>query len=468
MPRVFVSYSRDSPEHAARVLALAQQLRDDGVDAIIDTFVTGPKQGWTRWVVEELAAAEFVLIVVSAGYRNKTEHQAPRSVRRGVEWESHLSVQEIYDADARTQKKIIPVLLEGIGHDALPTVLRAWTWYQMPEGYDDLLRRLYDKPKVLPAPLGSLRQLAALRTLEKETDRSQIQSAAELLELRATIYRMASRRGLPHPDADLVAQDAMLASFNKGLKGEEFARYAIGITRNLIAGFHRRRYNDPAVIPPNEAADEADFSFREIQWLGQKLPGIIDSLEEDDRTILKICLDWFGSDPRRGKFGMLHHVAQKSGKSAYRAGLALRRAFGEVRVRLESHNKHLDEHSALLRLVGAGDFAFLADDHDIASAFIEALQDPTSTVGERTVNVYKTLGTWLLEGRNVPVDESLALLERNVEQHDLEVLVAALVATKAARDVLSRWAGLTKVTHARTLREGRDDITRILKKWAHQ
>ena len=34
--RVFISYSHDSLEHQQRVLALANQLREDGVEAWID------------------------------------------------------------------------------------------------------------------------------------------------------------------------------------------------------------------------------------------------------------------------------------------------------------------------------------------------------------------------------------------------------------------------------------------------
>ncbi|MBV8232986.1 MAG: hypothetical protein JO329_23655 [Planctomycetaceae bacterium] len=38
-PRVFLSYSHDSAEHADRVLALAYALRDRGIDVILDRFV---------------------------------------------------------------------------------------------------------------------------------------------------------------------------------------------------------------------------------------------------------------------------------------------------------------------------------------------------------------------------------------------------------------------------------------------
>jgi hypothetical protein len=36
VPRVFISYSHDSPEHADRVLALADRLRAEGIDCHLD------------------------------------------------------------------------------------------------------------------------------------------------------------------------------------------------------------------------------------------------------------------------------------------------------------------------------------------------------------------------------------------------------------------------------------------------
>lgn len=153
MPRVFISYSQDSDDHKQRVLALTQALRADGIEAIVDQFVDNPAQGWARWMVDELAAAQFVLLVVSDNYREKAEGQVPRGVGKGVKWESHLTVQEIYDADAHNQK-FIPVLLDGVSEAAIPQVLRAWTYYRWPADREPLLRRLLDQPKVIPAPLG--------------------------------------------------------------------------------------------------------------------------------------------------------------------------------------------------------------------------------------------------------------------------------------------------------------------------
>jgi hypothetical protein len=48
-PAVFISYSHDSPEHEANVLALANHLRADGIDAVLDQFESFPPEGWELW-----------------------------------------------------------------------------------------------------------------------------------------------------------------------------------------------------------------------------------------------------------------------------------------------------------------------------------------------------------------------------------------------------------------------------------
>jgi hypothetical protein len=64
-PRVFISYSHDSPEHQDRVLDFADRLGADGVDATIDQYEQSPPQGWPTWCDNEIRNADFVLM-----YRN--------------------------------------------------------------------------------------------------------------------------------------------------------------------------------------------------------------------------------------------------------------------------------------------------------------------------------------------------------------------------------------------------------------
>jgi len=52
---VFISYSHDSPAHSARVLALSERLRADGIETLLDQYVNGsPQQGWPRWMLDQL------------------------------------------------------------------------------------------------------------------------------------------------------------------------------------------------------------------------------------------------------------------------------------------------------------------------------------------------------------------------------------------------------------------------------
>jgi len=45
MPKVFISYSHDSEEHAARVGELALRLRDEGIDVVLDQDIGNPDGG---------------------------------------------------------------------------------------------------------------------------------------------------------------------------------------------------------------------------------------------------------------------------------------------------------------------------------------------------------------------------------------------------------------------------------------
>ena len=52
--RVFISYSHDNREHCDQVLAFAQQLRLDGIDAELDQFHQDELVHWPRWCEEKL------------------------------------------------------------------------------------------------------------------------------------------------------------------------------------------------------------------------------------------------------------------------------------------------------------------------------------------------------------------------------------------------------------------------------
>jgi hypothetical protein len=129
---VFISYSHDSPEHVQAVLALSHRLRTDGIETILDQYVSGPpSEGWPRWVEEQIQSADAVLLVCSQGF----ERLAFEEAGRGVRWEGSLIFQELY-SDRLAPTRLIPVVLAKSDIKFIPAALRAYTftfWTPMPE-----------------------------------------------------------------------------------------------------------------------------------------------------------------------------------------------------------------------------------------------------------------------------------------------------------------------------------------------
>jgi SEFIR domain len=83
---VFISYSHDSAEHLARVLALSERLRELGIDAELDRYHVRPSQGWPRWCEEQLRPenSRFVLLLCTYTYRRRVEKKVTADESRGV------------------------------------------------------------------------------------------------------------------------------------------------------------------------------------------------------------------------------------------------------------------------------------------------------------------------------------------------------------------------------------------------
>ncbi|MCP4655853.1 MAG: TIR domain-containing protein, partial [bacterium] len=159
-PRVFLSYSHDSDEHRDRVLALADRLRADGIDAHLDQYEPAPAQGWPNWMQDQIDTADFVLVVASETYERRFRGHEEAGKGLGVRWEGAILTQELYEAGAKTTT-FVPVIFgqQDAGH--IPIVLRPFTWYDAgtDDGYQQLYRRLTDQPKVVRPALGKRRTL---------------------------------------------------------------------------------------------------------------------------------------------------------------------------------------------------------------------------------------------------------------------------------------------------------------------
>ena len=180
-PKVFISYSHDSPEHARRVLSLAERLRKDGVDAQLDQYVSGtPPEGWPRWTLDKLDWAEFVLVVCTETYYKRFRGHEEPGKGKGADWEGQLISLVIYAENRIT--KFVPVLFEPRDEPFIPRPLSSHTHYVLDseENYDNLYAFLTGQVGVVPSILGPLkpRTREAVRPLRFDvSDLSARQSA---------------------------------------------------------------------------------------------------------------------------------------------------------------------------------------------------------------------------------------------------------------------------------------------------
>lgn len=127
--KVFISYSHDSEEHRERVLGLSQRLRVEGIETVLDQYLNGaPPEGWPRWMLNQLDAADFVLVVCTETYYQRFRGQRAPDKGRGVDWEGALITQEIYEAKSATLK-FVPVLFSADATKFVPEPLRALNYY---------------------------------------------------------------------------------------------------------------------------------------------------------------------------------------------------------------------------------------------------------------------------------------------------------------------------------------------------
>ena len=133
--RVFISYSHDSPEHCDRVLALAQRLRHDGIDAWVDQFEESPGQGWPLWCVRQILNARYVLLICTELYRKRFLSLEEFGKGRGVKWEAKLIQNILYYEEVNTG--FIPIILRDSDSRFVPETVRDASWYLIRESVGD-------------------------------------------------------------------------------------------------------------------------------------------------------------------------------------------------------------------------------------------------------------------------------------------------------------------------------------------
>jgi hypothetical protein len=148
-PTVFISYSHDSPEHEANVLALANRLREDGIDAVLDQGESFPPEGWDLWGQRQIQGARFVLVVCTPAYQRRFDGEEEPGKGLGATSEAWYIRQLLYNAGG-TNQKFLPVLLTDADSEHIPLKLQGYQYFSpyTEQGYENLRLHLTGQSRV--------------------------------------------------------------------------------------------------------------------------------------------------------------------------------------------------------------------------------------------------------------------------------------------------------------------------------
>lgn len=156
-PKLFISYSWSSPEHEQWVLNLATELRETGVDVILDKWDL--KEGHDAYAFMEKMVTDpeiaKVAIVCDRVYMDKADGRSG-----GVGTETQIISAEVYQK--QDQNKFVAILAgrDENGKAYLPAYYKSRIYIDLSDpdlyakNFEQLLRWIYDKPMFIKPELG--------------------------------------------------------------------------------------------------------------------------------------------------------------------------------------------------------------------------------------------------------------------------------------------------------------------------
>jgi hypothetical protein len=163
-PRVYISYSRDSDEHAMQVLEFSSFLRTEaGVDAHLDRWYDGGRRDWAAWAADQVGQADFIVAIASPEYKRIVDGRGSSTAGSVAEIDGAL-IRNSYSWNLSTAtRRVLPVVLPGRSEDEIPDFLcpASTTNYVIPdftlEGISSLVRAFQGSPEHAMPSLGPFR-----------------------------------------------------------------------------------------------------------------------------------------------------------------------------------------------------------------------------------------------------------------------------------------------------------------------
>lgn len=149
-PKIFISYAWENSGHKNWVKQLAVRLRGDGVETVLDQWELAPGDQLSAFMERSVRTSDFVLIVCTPTYRDKSDSRAG-----GVGYEGDIMTAEV--ATGTDRRKFIPLLRTNSWNMVAPSWLRGSYYIDLrgdpysEDNYIDLLHTILDLREKAPA-----------------------------------------------------------------------------------------------------------------------------------------------------------------------------------------------------------------------------------------------------------------------------------------------------------------------------
>jgi hypothetical protein len=158
-PKLFISYSWSSPDHEQWVVNLATELRESGVDVILDKWDLREGQDAIQFMERMVSAPDIqkVAIIADETYMLKADGRAG-----GVGTETQIISGEIYAKQDQTKFVAVLASRDDQGKPYLPIYYKSRIFIDLsdpqryPAEFERLIRWAYDKPLHVKPELGNM------------------------------------------------------------------------------------------------------------------------------------------------------------------------------------------------------------------------------------------------------------------------------------------------------------------------
>lgn len=158
-PKAFISYSWSSPDNEQKVLNLASELRESGIDVILDKWDL--KEGHDAIAFMEKMVTDTtikkVILICDKAYAEKAN-----SRKGGVGTEAQIVSKELYDKTEQSKFVAVVVEKDEQGKAFLPVYYRNRIYIDLSadvnyiKSYEQLIRWVFDKPLYPKPEVGSV------------------------------------------------------------------------------------------------------------------------------------------------------------------------------------------------------------------------------------------------------------------------------------------------------------------------